>query len=66
LDIQHNREAEQINPVRFSGRAPVTIAGVEIESCFCGPVLDGTAGIGCEPDDGEEQQLIPPPQWRQA
>ncbi len=42
------------------------MAGAEIESCFCGPALAGIAGIGCEPDDGEEQQLILPPQWQQA
>jgi hypothetical protein len=43
----------------------VTMAGAKIESCFCAPVLDGTAGIGCEPD-GAEQQLILPPQWQPA
>lgn len=42
------------------------MAGAEIESCFCAPELDGTAGIGCEPDDGAAQQLILPPQWQQA
>jgi hypothetical protein len=42
------------------------MAGVEIENCFCAPVLDGTAGTGCEPDDGKGQQLIVPPQWQQA
>jgi hypothetical protein len=39
------------------------MAGAEIESCFCGPALAGTAGTGCEPD-GEAQQLILPPQWQ--
>ena len=40
--------------------------GAEIESCFGAPALDGTAGIGCEPDDGAAQQLLLPPQWQQA
>jgi hypothetical protein len=56
-----DREAEQIKPARFSGRTPATLAGAENESCFCTPVLDGTAGIGCELDDGAAQQLIRPP-----
>jgi hypothetical protein len=42
------------------------MAGAEIESCFCAPALDGIAGIGREPDDGVEQQLILPSQWQQA
>jgi hypothetical protein len=42
------------------------MAGAEIESCFCGPALDGTAGSGCEPDDGVAQQLILPPHRQQA
>jgi hypothetical protein len=42
------------------------MAGAEIENCFWVPALDGTAGIGCEPDDGAAQQLILPPQWQQA
>jgi hypothetical protein len=41
------------------------MAGAEIESCFCGPALDGIAGNGCEPGDAA-QQLILPPQWQQA
>jgi len=42
------------------------MAGAEIENCFWVPALDGTAGIGCEPDDGAAQQRILPPQRQQA
>jgi hypothetical protein len=42
------------------------MAGAEIENCFCEPALDGTAGIGCEPEDGAVQQRILPPQRQQA
>jgi hypothetical protein len=42
------------------------MAEAEIENCFCGPALDGTAGMGCEPDDGAGQQRILPPQRQQA
>lgn len=42
------------------------MAGAEIESCFCEPLLAGTAGSGCEPDGDAAQQFILPPQWQQA
>jgi hypothetical protein len=64
--MKKKRKAEQIEPARFSDRSNTMMAGGEIESCFCGPVLDGTAGSGCEPDEESRQQLILPPQWQQA
>jgi hypothetical protein len=64
--MEDNREAEQIKPTQFSAKAPARMGGAESERSFCGPVLDGTAGSGCEPGDGVAQQLIWPPQWQQA
>ena len=64
--VNRETKAEEIRPASFSGRAQINRAGVEIKSCFCGPALDGAAGIGCEPDDGTAQQLILPPQWQPA
>jgi hypothetical protein len=60
--VSGDPKAEATEPAAFSGRDQVTTAGAEIESCFCGLALDGTADIGCEPDDGAAQQLILPPQ----
>ena len=64
--VNGDAKKEKDKPAPFSGKAQTGEADRGSKSWFCGPVLAGIAGAGCEPGAEVAQQLILPPQWQQG